>query len=188
MGHWASREKLRVEPRFPRDNKCKDKNKKLCKKWKDLGGCSRNQNFHDGSVGSAEMFDFMVLTCQESCGVCGEAGCVDEHPQCPEWARSGSCFKNPEFMGHTCRESCGTCGFLAPDSKNNQVVRGKQYSDFSKDDFHCGKYKKLCEVNGVDCGEEEKEEEEKEEEKEEEEEDEEEEYEEEGEEEEAHSN
>ena len=45
------------------------------------------------------------------------AGCHDEHPRCPEWARLGMCVIHGTFMTHTCRESCGVCGFLSPSSK-----------------------------------------------------------------------
>ena len=78
-------------------------------------------------------------------------GCVDEHPRCPEWARNGLCNQNSFFMAHTCRESCGVCGFLSPFNKEDQVVSGDSYSDFNKDNFKCGEYKLLCEINNEDC-------------------------------------
>ena len=90
----------------------------------------------------------------KTCGWCGNKGCVDEHPRCPGWARAGSCASSPFFMSHTCRESCGVCGFLAPGNKEDQVVDGLSYTDPTKDNFDCGRYKPLCEINGTPCDEE----------------------------------
>ena len=97
------------------------------------------------------------------------AGCHDEHPRCPEWARLGMCVIHGTFMTHTCRESCGVCGFLSPSSKvtnthqicirwgflltyfsvqEEQISSGKSYSDFSQSNFDCGRYKLLADING----------------------------------------
>ena len=139
-----------------------DRNRSLCRKWDKLGSCRTDTPFvlseinpkkRGGVISSPDMFDFMVLTCQETCSLCGDAGCVDEHPNCVQWVREGGCFKNPEFMGHTCRESCGTCGFLSSDSREEQEVEGRAYSDSTRSNFHCGEYKQLCEVNGENCDE-----------------------------------
>ena len=32
-----------------------------------------------------------------------------------------------------------------------KVVNGKTYTDYKDDNFECGKYKLLCEINGEDC-------------------------------------
>jgi len=156
--------KLDQEPRFPVGNKpggearkCTDKND-MCTTWKKNNGCKLDQSFSisdedgNGGVTSADMFGFMQAACPESCGWCGSKGCVDEHPSCPAWSRVGMCVLNPFMMAHTCRESCGVCGFLAPENKEEQVKDGKSYTDFTKDNFECGRYKLLCEINGEDCG------------------------------------
>eukprot|EP00092_Neocalanus_flemingeri_P037709 GFUD01041055.1.p1 GENE.GFUD01041055.1~~GFUD01041055.1.p1 ORF type:complete len:698 (+),score=145.05 GFUD01041055.1:85-2178(+) len=150
------------EPRFPVGNKpggearrCSDKHE-LCTRWKDNGGCALDQNFviseedGNGRVSSADMFGFMQGACAESCEWCGSKGCVDEHPKCIEWSRSGACVQNPFVMTHMCRESCGVCGFLSPENTEDQVKDGKSYSDFTKDNFDCGRYKLLTEINGDD--------------------------------------
>lgn len=31
------------------------------------------------------------------------------------------------------------------------MVNGKTYTDYKQDNFECGKYKQLCEINGEDC-------------------------------------
>jgi len=36
-------------------------------------------------------------------------------------------------------------------SREEQEVDGRGYSDFTRSNFHCGEYKQLCEVNGEDC-------------------------------------
>ena len=53
------------------------------------------------------------------------------------------------FMAHTCRESCGVCGFLAPENKEIQTRAGRSYTDFTFNNFECGRYKPLVEVNNV---------------------------------------
>ncbi len=43
----------------------------------------------------------------------GEA-CVDLHPECPAWASSGECKRNPSYMVGDlgqCRESCNACPY-----------------------------------------------------------------------------
>jgi len=155
-------EKIHPEPRFPVGNdaggeprKCTDKTD-MCAQWKKNGGCKLDRKFDisdvdsNGGVESADMFRFMQTACPESCGWCGSKGCVDEHPNCPTWARDGICVLNPFFMGHTCRESCGVCGFLSPENKEEQIVDGGSYTDFTRDNFDCGRYKLLSEVNGED--------------------------------------
>jgi len=101
----------------------------------------------NGVVQSADMFAFMQSACPESCGWCGSKGCVDEHQSCPQWVRDGMCVLNPFVMAHTCRESCGVCGFLSPINTEEQVRDGKSYTDFTKDNFECGRYKRLTEIN-----------------------------------------
>ena len=54
------------------------------------------------------------------------------------------------FMPHTCRESCGVCGLLSTTNKEEQVVKGKSYTDLKRDNFECGQFKKLCE-NEKNC-------------------------------------
>ena len=49
-------------------------------------------------------------------------------------------------MTHTRRESCGVCGFLSPPNREEQLVNEKSYTDINKDNFECGQYKKLCEI------------------------------------------
>jgi len=93
------------------------------------------------------MFGFMQSACPESCGWCGSKGCVDEYQGCQQWVRDGMCALNPFLMAHTCRESCGVCGFLSPTSKEEQEKDGRSYTDFEKDNFECGRYKSLAEIN-----------------------------------------
>ena len=76
---------------------------------------------------------------------------MDEHPRCEDWARLGQCVHSPKFMTHSCRESCGVCGFLSPDNKEEQVVGEKSYTDINKEDFECGQYKRLCEIEDTAC-------------------------------------
>jgi len=149
-------------PRFPVGNKpggearqCNDKHD-MCATWKNNKGCALDQHFiiseedGNGKVASASMFGFMQLSCPESCSWCGSKGCVDEHPNCPAWARSGLCVQTAFAMGHMCRESCGVCGFLSPDNQEEQVKDGKSYTDFTKDNFDCGRFRLLSDINGDD--------------------------------------
>jgi len=148
------------KPRFPRNGRARpvDDLSKECRKWKSNGGCSLDKDFViskqdplNGKILSKMMFDFMQGACLKSCGWDGRKGCVDEHPRCSEWAKKAQCILNPNFMSHTCRESCGVCGFLSSHSKEEQVVNGRSYTDFSKSNFDCGRFKKLCEINNEDC-------------------------------------
>ena len=130
----------------------------LCARWEENGGCALDRDFviseldpWNGNIPNREFFDFMQMSCPASCGWADQRGCVDEHPRCEEWTRAGICNTHPFFMAHTCRESCGVCGFLSPFNNEDQVVAGASYSDFKRDDFKCGKYKLLCEINGEDC-------------------------------------
>jgi len=154
--------KLHQDPRFPIDNepggearKCVDKHE-MCSTWKKNGACSLDRSFSisdedgNGAVTSADMFGFMQAACPESCNWCGSKGCVDEHPSCKAWSRVGMCVLNPFMMAHTCRESCGVCGFLSPENTEEQVKDDKSYTDFTKDNFDCGRYKLLTEINGED--------------------------------------
>ena len=43
------------------------------------------------------------------------------------------------------------CGFLSPTNKENQKKGAHTYSDFTAGNFHCGRFKPLCEINGEDC-------------------------------------
>jgi hypothetical protein len=36
-----------------------------------------------------------------------ESDCADHHKDCPAWATSGECEKNPEWMRTSCAQSCG---------------------------------------------------------------------------------
>ena len=82
-------------------------------------------------------------------GACGWAeGCFDEHPRCQDWAQVGMCLQNGLFMAHTCRESCGVCGFLSATNLEEQTVGSKSYTDYKKDNFDCGRFKLLTEING----------------------------------------
>ena len=38
-----------------------------------------------------------------------QAGCMDENPDCPNWAAQGECQANPSFMLQSCKKSCGKC-------------------------------------------------------------------------------
>eukprot|EP00091_Calanus_sinicus_P019522 TRINITY_DN4932_c0_g1_i5.p1 TRINITY_DN4932_c0_g1~~TRINITY_DN4932_c0_g1_i5.p1 ORF type:complete len:448 (+),score=93.77 TRINITY_DN4932_c0_g1_i5:138-1481(+) len=152
-------------PRFPgRNGKARPVEDKSdqCRKWRANDGCSLDKDLvisqHDpgnGRVISKVLFDFMQGACSKTCGWTGRKGCIDEHERCQEWARKGMCIVNPLFMTHTCRESCGVCGFLSPNNKEDQVVDGLSYSDFTKSNFDCGRYKPLCEINNEDCSKEE---------------------------------
>ena len=97
------------------------------------------------------MFDFMQTACLASCGWADKKGCVGEHPRGEEWTRAGICNTHPFFMAHTCRESCGVCGFLSPFNNEDQVVDGDSYTEYKNDNFKCGEYKLLCEINDEDC-------------------------------------
>jgi len=147
---------LTQAPRFPNMDgsakSCDDKHQ-LCESWKEDDGCRLDRNFEiekddpNGFITSLSMFDFMNSACTGTCERCGDKGCVDEHPKCVEWARNGMCILNPIVMAHTCRESCGVCGFLSPASKEEQVIKGDSYSDFTRDSFDCGRFKLLTDVN-----------------------------------------
>ena len=149
-------------PRYPvsgssEARECEDRHE-LCGKWRDNGACRLDQEYtlskvdvFNSQVSSKQLFDFMQLACQATCGWCGDKGCVDEHPRCASWARTGMCVVSPFFMAQTCRESCGLCGFLSLTNKEEQVVAGKSYTDFDKDNFDCGRYKPLCEIEGGQC-------------------------------------
>jgi hypothetical protein len=151
---------LKQAPRFPKGRKprkCQDASK-LCGKWKSNGLCDQDKDIiiseedpYNGVVESKTMFDFMQTACPQTCDICGDKGCVDEHPRCQAWARAGMCVLAPFFMAHTCRESCGVCGFLSPTNKETQKNGVHSYSDFTADDFHCGRFKLLCEINNTTC-------------------------------------
>ena len=68
-------------------------------------------------------------------------------------------------MAHTCRESCGVCGFLSATNsasyvivittcvtilyaQEEQTVGSKSYTDYKQDNFDCGRFKLLTEING----------------------------------------
>jgi len=149
-------ESLAQEPRFPdRSGKAREVEDMTseCKKWKRYGACELDRDFNISSfdttlppVLSNEMFDFMLKACTGSCG--WAEGCYDEHPRCRDWARDGMCLQNGNFMAHTCRESCGVCGFLSATNLDEQTVGSKSYSDYKKDNFDCGRFKLLTEING----------------------------------------
>jgi len=89
---------LKQEPRFPKGGKprkCQDETK-LCRRWKSNGGCDLDKDIiisdedpYNGIVESKPMFDFMQTACPQTCNLCGDKGCVDEHPRCQAWARAG---------------------------------------------------------------------------------------------------
>ena len=157
-------------PRFPgpdsRARPVEDKSE-LCGKWKENGGCDLDRDFSitkldtwegtnltSQSNANREFFHFMQTSCLATCGWADRRGCVDEHPRCEEWARVGLCTTSPRLLAHTCRESCGVCGFLSPFNTEDQVVGGASYSDYKKDNFKCGEFKDLCEINDgsiLDC-------------------------------------
>jgi len=148
--------------RFPKPDgsvrKVEDKTS-FCRKWKRNGGCDLDKEHifsekdpNNGRIQSPEMFEFMQSSCMDTCGWADNKGCVDEHPRCQEWAKLGLCTINaPLFMIHTCRESCGVCGFLSHTNTEEQVVDGLSYSDYNKENFDCGRYQQLCEINGEGC-------------------------------------
>ena len=149
------------KPRFPSKSggsrQCEDRSD-LCAKWKDNGGCRQDIDIViskydpvNGRVTSRSLFDLMQTACPKTCGRCGDKGCVDEHPNCPGWARKGRCVIDPFFMAHTCRESCGVCGFLSPFNREEQVVSERSYTDIRGTNFDCGRFKSLCEINEEPC-------------------------------------
>ena len=152
---------IRQEPRFPGpDGKARPAEDKseLCGRWAENDGCALDHHFQiseadpgNGKIENRNFFDFMQGACMKSCGWAEESGCVDEHPKCVAWARSGFCNTNPFFLVHTCRESCGVCGFLSSYNSEEQLVNGISYSDYKKDNFKCGRYKLLCEINNESC-------------------------------------
>ena len=133
----------------------------LCARWEENGGCALDRDFviseldpWNGNIPNREFFDFMQMSCPASCGWADQRGCVDEHPRCEEWTRAGICNTHPFFMAHTCRESCGVCGFLSPFNTEDQEVNGASYSEYKNDNFKCGEFKLLCEINDgsiLDC-------------------------------------
>jgi len=130
---------------------CQDKTPH-CKKWAENGACALDQSFKigelfgDAVVSNLYMYNFMMLTCQKSCGWCKKQECVDEIPNCKEFAQQSYCELDTLFMAHTCRESCGTCGFLSPENTEEQVSDSNSYSDIQSKDFDCGRYKSLEEI------------------------------------------
>ena len=144
-------------PKSERARKVEDKTE-LCGRWKDNDGCALDHHFQiseadkgNGKIENRNFFDFMQITCMDSCGWAEKSGCVDEHPRCGDWSRSGFCNTNPFFLAHTCRESCGVCGFLSSYNNEEQVVGGNSYSDYKSENFKCGNYKLLCEINNESC-------------------------------------
>ena len=78
----------------------------------------------------------MMKTCMDTCGWCGEKGCVDEFPdECPQWAKEGLCSQFPNLLVHTCRESCGSCGLLSSDSKEEQRIGKQTFTNISNETF-----------------------------------------------------
>ena len=143
------------DPRFPKRNgnarNCEDKSRKMCRNWKQAGGCALDidlsiskLNPDNHIVKSFILFDLMQITCPETCGWCGDKGCRDEHPRCQEWTRAGMCATKPFFMAHTCRESCGVCGFLSPTNTEEQVIGDFSYTDLTASNFDCGRFKRLA--------------------------------------------
>merc|ERR1712198_782887 len=82
----------------------------------------------------------------------------DKSDQCRKWKRHGACKldqdfqlseKNPsfqtevgskimfEFMQKTCLKACG---FLSSTNEEEQVVNGLSYSDYTKNNFDCGRF------------------------------------------------
>jgi len=147
---------IKQSPRFPdrsgKPRKVEDKTNE-CIKWSRNYACELDRDFNISTktyfdpVKSATMFGFMQKACMKTCRWAPE-GCYDEHERCQEWARAGLCALQGYFMAHTCRESCGVCGFLAPDNKDEQIVDGKSYSDHNQNNFDCGRYKLLKDLNG----------------------------------------
>ena len=161
-----------TQPRFPGpDGKARpvEDKSEMCGRWKENGGCALNSDgfnstefyyfnssfpFFEETSPNRGFFNFMQMSCLATCGWADMRGCVDEHPRCEEWAREGLCTTSPYFMAHTCRESCGVCGFLSPFNTEDQEVAGASYSDYKKDNFKCGEFKDLCEINDgsiLDC-------------------------------------
>ena len=158
-----------TQPRFPgpdgRARPVEDKSE-MCGRWKENGGCALNSEgfnsieyyyfnssfpFFEETSPNRGFFNFMQMSCLATCGWADMRGCVDEHPRCEEWTRKGHCTTSPYFMAHTCRESCGVCGFLSPFNTEDQEVNGASYSEHEDDNFKCGEFNLLCEINGEDC-------------------------------------
>merc|ERR1719259_1081614 len=56
--------------------------------------------------------------------------CEDEHPNCPSWASSGECSRNPGWMNGNCPESCGVCDALLGEIENKPPKgRCNDYND-----------------------------------------------------------
>ena len=111
-----------------------------------------NKDDPNSIVWSRDMFRLMLSSCPKTCGW-APSGCHDEHRNCPRWSRLGYCARvdGSLLMAHTCRESCGVCGFLSPFNTEDQEVNGASYSEYKNDNFKCGEFKQLCEINGEDC-------------------------------------
>ena len=79
------------KPRFPEGGgrrRCEDRHS-LCSTWATMGACrldthhrlTTNSPSPTLQVSSRNMFLFMATTCPETCGLCGAAGCRDDHPR-----------------------------------------------------------------------------------------------------------
>jgi len=150
-------------PRFPSGDgsarPCEDRHR-LCGKWKELGGCSLEQehilsikapSLPVSKVANKEMFSFMTAACPKTCETCGDLGCRDLHPQCLAWSHALLCHTQPSFMRFVCRESCGVCGFLSPYNFEVQKVGQLSYTDINSPDFDCGRDLPRCEREGFSC-------------------------------------
>lgn len=104
-------------PKFPAANSqprpCNDQ-AKYCQKWleSDKESCQPQH----------KSYKFMREACHQTCGRCGNHGCVDQFELCPEWSRKGQCSIHPVFMSFYCRESCGSCGFKSGNDESSQKV------------------------------------------------------------------
>jgi len=142
------------KPRFPKNGKARkvsDKTK-MCGTWAKNNACKLDRHFYSEMpymVRSQDMFDFMTKACLETCGW-APGGCYDEHPRCQEWAKNGYCSQLGVFMAHTCRESCGVCGFLSSTNEEEQKSDGVSYTDYTRSDFDCGRFKLLKDLNQQD--------------------------------------
>ena len=61
--------------------------------------------------------------------------CVDNHENCPFWAATGECEKNPNYMRSHCKKSCDRCKFIRVNSQEEM----KAYLQAQKEELRARK-------------------------------------------------
>jgi len=111
---------------------------KGCRQWAKDGECFKNPNFmmrrcckscqefkcidQNRSNRCEQKVEYLstphcpVDLWVKCCGSCRD--CLDWHPMCETWAKSGECDNNPPWMKANCKQSCGVCMKLADRIQN----------------------------------------------------------------------